>query len=555
MLFLSILLMIRFAHRKTQLVDSQLSTNPVAIEFVKAVLPGATTIGPFEESHEGNPVIDAFGSRIGSVIQTAPASDNIIGYSGPTNCLIALDAGNRIRSVTILNSGDTIEHVNLVKKNRRFQSSFEGLGFETKNQWANMDGVAGATLTSYSVIAGVASRMNGTEPSLKFANQPDQKNVSRLFPLATEIESTKRDSIWNVLDRNKNPIGFVLSTSPVADRLSGYQGPTATLAGFDIDQKCVGVVVDQTYENEPYASYLDNDRPFQKLYAGQSLEEIAAMDPEKLGIEGVSGATMTSMSVAEGLPLAATAALEVSKSTATWDGSTRSPFSYLADVITVLLTLLGVAFSYSGMRHQKRFRIGYQVAVILLLGFTSGHMLSQASIAGWSAHSIPWTVAPGLVFLAMAALSVPIISKHQPYCQHICPFGAMQQLGRKAKFANRIGWKLKNPASLRRVFQWIPFVLLVLVVIAAVSRSSFNLASLEPFDGFGYRVAGWATILIFVFGLIASLVSPMAYCRFGCPTGAMISFLRFRADSNRLGLRDLAAVALAVIAAMILAMR
>jgi polyferredoxin len=180
--------------------------------------------------------------------------------------------------------------------------------------------------------------------------------------------------------------------------------------------------------------------------------------------------------------------------------------------------------------------------VIVMLGFTSGHMLSQASIAGWSAHSIPWRVAPGLVFLSLAAVLVPVVSKHQPYCQHICPFGAIQQLGR-----NRVKWKLQIPKPVGRLLEWIPFGLLAMVVLVAVSRSTFNLAGIEPFDGFGFRVAGWATIGVFVFGLLFSLVSSMAYCRFGCPTGAMLNFLRFRADSHRLGMRDLAAVTLAAI--------
>jgi polyferredoxin len=74
------------------------------------------------------------------------------------------------------------------------------------------------------------------------------------------------------------------------------------------------------------------------------------------------------------------------------------------------------------------------------------------------------------------------------------------------------------------------------------------LASIEPFDGFAFRVAGWATIGVFVVGLIFSLVSPMAYCRFGCPTGALLEFLKFRADSQRIGTRDWAALLLLAIA-------
>ena len=400
----------------------------------------------------------------------------------------------------------------------------------------------GATLTSYAIIASVANRLNGSVPSLKFAAKPDLKNVGKLFAGATSLRETDRKSVWDVLDEYGNQLGIVLSTTPVADHLSGYQGPTATLAGFDLQQKCIGLVVDQTYDNEPYATYLDDDYGFLDFYIGKSLEELSEMEPQSRGIEGVSGATMTSLCVAEGLPLAAAAALKPEEPAAERTRNTRGPISYWADCVTVILTLIGVAFSFTRLRHQKWFRITFQIMAIVMLGFTSGHMLSQASIAGWSAHSIPWKVAPGLVFLSLAAVLVPVVSKHQPYCQHLCPFGAIQQLGR-----NRLGWRLRIPKSVSRVLEWTPFALLAMVVVVAVSRSTFNLASIEPFDGFGFRVAGWATIGIFVLGIFLSLVSPMAYCRFGCPTGAMLSFLRFRADSHRLGLRDLAAATLAAI--------
>ena len=543
-LFLSILVVIRFAHHQNEFVDLELDDTTPAIEFVKSAFQESANIGPFDPSIDGNIVSDESGRKLGYLRQTSPECDHLIGYSGPTNCLIALSLENRIRAVAVLNSGDTIEHVAAVKQNERFLESFRGLGFETIDDWRDIDAVSGATLTSYAMVASVANRMGGSAPSLKFNPKPELTNVIKLFAEAAAIESTDQDSLWDVIDASGNRLGYVLSTTPAADHLSGYQGPTATLAGFDSQQKCIGLIVDQTYENQPYATYLNDDYGFLDYYSGQTLEEMAQMDPAGIGIEGVSGATMTSMCVADGLPLAAAAALNQNAATeATSTAVTRSLLSYWGDLITVILTLIGVAFSFTGLRNKKWFRCAFQVAVILILGYTTGHMLSQASIAGWSANSIPWTVAPGLVFLAIAALLVPVVTKHQPYCHHVCPFGALQQLGR-----NRVGWKIHISQSVSHALQWIPFVLLALVVIATVSRSRFNLAAIEPFDGFEFRIAGWATIAIFIVGLLVSLVSPMAYCRFGCPTGAMLNFLRFRADSDRLGLRDLAAVFLVAVA-------
>jgi len=58
------------------------------------------------------------------------------------------------------------------------------------------------------------------------------------------------------------------------------------------------------------------------------------------------------------------------------------------------------------------------------------------------------------------------------------------------------------------------------------------------------RVAGWATLSIAVIGLLVSLLVPMAYCRYGCPTGAVLNYVRLRGVGDRFQARDLAALAL-----------
>jgi len=540
-LFVSVLWMIRNAHQRAVVDDIDFTASMEAADFAEQSIPG----GLFGCKRLGdNLIYNSADEPIGSVIQTSPQSDHIIGYSGPTNCWIALDAENNIASIAIANSGDTVDHVDAVKNDPGFAESFRGIGFGQTEKWQEIDAVSGATLTSYAVISSVSNRMGAGAPSLKFISEPHVHHVAALFDSAKEFKGTDRSNVWDVFSES-GKIGTVLSTSPFADHISGYQGPTMALAGFDLDGKCVGLVVDQTYENQPYANYLDDDRSFQKIYVGKTLKEIAKLAPEENGIDGVSGATMTSMSVADGLVLAANGALQPPGKTAT--NRARSPISWWADVVTVLLTIFGVMFSFGSIGKFKKLRFVYLLVVIVFLGFINGHMISQASIVGWSKSAIPWSVAPGLVFLSLAALAIPMFTKHQPYCHHICPFGAMQQLTK-----NRIGWKVSIPKSIDQILKCIPFALLLLVVVAALSGSSFNLASIEPFDGFAFRVAGWATIGVFAIGLIASLFSPMAYCRYGCPTGALLGFLRFRADSYRLGPRDWAAMLLVAAAIVML---
>ena len=68
-----------------------------------------------------------------------------------------------------------------------------------------------------------------------------------------------------------------------------------------------------------------------------------------------------------------------------------------------------------------------------------------------------------------------------------------------------------------------------------------DLAHIEPFDAYVLRSAGIATIAIAVIGLIASLFVPMAYCHYGCPTGALLNFIRSHGRIDGFGRREVAA--------------
>ena len=51
-------------------------------------------------------------------------------------------------------------------------------------------------------------------------------------------------------------------------------------------------------------------------------------------------------------------------------------------------------------------------------------------------------------------------------------------------------------------------------------------------------MAGIAAIAIFAVSLIASSFVPMAYCRYGCPTGALLDHLRLHRRADRFSWRD-----------------
>jgi NosR/NirI family transcriptional regulator, nitrous oxide reductase regulator len=75
-----------------------------------------------------------------------------------------------------------------------------------------------------------------------------------------------------------------------------------------------------------------------------------------------------------------------------------------------------------------------------------------------------------------------------------------------------------------------------------------DLANIEPFDAYIVRTAGVATIVIAVVGLIAAAFVPMAYCKYGCPTGLVLNFVRSHGKADTFGRRDLVAGLLVLLA-------
>ena len=133
----------------------------------------------------------------------------------------------------------------------------------------------------------------------------------------------------------------------------------------------------------------------------------------------------------------------------------------------------------------------------------------------------------------MVALLGPVFTSKQLYCHHICPHGALQQL-----LARRLKWQWRVTAAQERWLNQNPFLLLGFVFICVIVGWAVDLNSLEPFDAYVFRVAGWASLGIAIVGLIASLFQPLAYCKYGCPTGALFKLLRLTGDADHLGVRD-----------------
>jgi NosR/NirI family nitrous oxide reductase transcriptional regulator len=511
----------------------------VPLETIRRHLSEAAAIGGDSTAVAGGrDLLGPTGDRVGTILQTSPAGDVAIGFSGPTDVLVVCDAELVVAGMEILSSGDTRDHVRAVEQDSLFLTSLSGtpLAELAGGGPPKVDAVAGSTLTSMAIIDAVAVRLGRSGSGSRFEHEPGLADLKLLFPAAVSIEPDAGDpSVIRILGPDRLPLGWALRTSPAADRVIGYQGPTDALVGFDSTNRVAGVAVLESFDNEPYVGYVRDDRAFRRLWLGMTIEEITGIDPAATGVEGVSGATMTSQAVAEGIVRAARARRQ--RRPVLGDGLLPTARGWLAGIEppqwgALGLIVMGVVTAFTRLRGTWFGRIALPVAVLAYLGFGAGALLSQAQIWGWAKAGVPRGAAVLTVLAAVAAI-LPATTRRNVYCSHLCAHGAAQQM--LVRFTRPKG---RVPERLRAWLAVLPWAMLAFAVAIVVVPLPVALVDLEPFDAYLPLVAGIPAIVIFVVGLAASSRYPMAYCRHGCPTGALLDHLRLNRKSSVFGWQD-----------------
>ena len=487
-------------------------------------------------------LVDENQETVGLVARTLPIANDVIGYRGPTESLLLFNPDLNLISVTLLQSADTEEHVTAVKAEQTFFKQFESWVWGGPAAGTQIDAVSGATLTSLALAEGILKRIGGERPSLLF-NQPITiQEIQDWFPEAVELNNKSGEA------RNSRGelVGSVIRTGPLSDDLSGYQGPTEMLLKVSPSGIVEAIRIRTSFDNEPYVDYVRTEAGFWAIFEGKTIAELSAFDPQAAGVEGVSGATMTSLIVADTV-VAATKEFQKTRTsqktkTTSWLGPIRWT---VADILTISTLVFAATLKFAGVYRRRLFRRIWLIWVVIIIGFWAGNLVSMALIAGWSAEGVAWRLAPGLAAITCVAMLGPPLTKGNPYCNHLCPHGAIQQLVRPKPRSLR--YKKLTPA-LSRMMRCLPGLTLCAAYIALVLLPTIDLASWEPFHAYLFRIASWSS-LAFAFATLAiSAVLPMGYCRFGCPSGRLLDYLKRTATSDRLQVGDAVAVGLLVFA-------
>lgn len=521
------------------------------LSSVQNLLPHAHSIAPEPGADGLWDVFDADGKVVARAARTLPMATDVVGYRGPSESLILFDRDLRIIGVSLLASTDTQEHVDAVLRDEFFFDQFRDWSWDGPPKGETVDGVSSATLTSLAIAGGVLKRIGGDKPSLVFGQPLEIDEVTDWFPNGKKLRQTKA-STYEVLDENGEQLGTVLRTGPLSDSIVGYQGPTEMLLRIsdDAEPKIESARIRKSFDNEPYVDYVRTEYGFWPLFQDKTIKQLSQLDIVAEEVEGVSGATMTSMAVAETLVATAGAHLsEPAIADAKDSGWLRDQLSDLrfsiADVATMVILIAGLFFRRMGWFQIHWLRKIWLILVVIVIGWFSGNLISLALVAGWGAEGIAWQLAPALALVALIALMGPPATKSNPYCNHICPHGAIQQLIKPSQKSRR-KWSL--PPWLSRPLMLVPGATLVIAYICLVIVPKTDLSSWEPFHAYLINITGWSALVFAVLTLVFAAFVPMGYCRFGCPTGRLLDYLRRKATSDRIRPADGVAMGLLVFA-------
>ena len=495
----------------------------VDLETARTLFPDARHRGRFHPDLKASLWRDD-SRALGYVLRTSPESDAIVGYAGPNDVLVALNPAGRVTDVVLLRSRDTHDHVEEVRANDGFWHSFEGW-MPGAGRNLDIDAVSGSTLTSLAIAEAVEARLSGRVRSLRFPEPLQLEEVREIFTEAVSMDPAGGE--LEVRDAERRLLGYALVTSPQGDGAVGYRGPTEAFIGLRPDRSgLAGIRVRASYDTPEYVERVSRGETFLEDLALHSFPSPDSSDSGTFAIEGVSGATQTSYGLAEAvrLRLADVPAIE-------------RP-NRLRDLALAMIVLCALGMSFGRGRANRRLRLGWQVVLVAGLGLSLGELISLGRLAGWARHGVELERAPGVCFLVGVALLVPWGTGRQVYCQALCPHGALQEwVGRVRRF------RVHVPRGLHRALVLVPGTLLAVAFLIALAVPAFDLARLEAFDTWVLGAGALASLVLAVLGLAACFATPMAYCRFACPTGALLSFVRARGTTEGFRRRDIVALA------------
>ena len=355
---------------------------------------------------------------------------------------------------------------------------------------------------------------------------------------AHEAKALKNDTLEVTPDG-----AFVVNTKPLAKDVQGYGGPVP----LKIHIKDGRVAAVEAEPNAESPDFFNRAKELLNHWQNKSVDEALAEE-----VDAVSGATFSSRAIIanmqRGLAYAkqhgqwgedgsvgaletsappivggedgSVSALETSASPIVGSGgnSVGALETGASPIVALVVVLLGAVVPL--FYNNRRLHLVQLAVNVVVLGLWTGTFVSytlflRVFAGGVSLSAIGALAAPLLMLIV--ALIYPLAGRSGHYCANICPFGSAQELAGKLSLRKlRITPRVLKLLSVLRNLLW--GVLMALLLTGTCTAW----IDYELFTAFLYSSASvWVTVLAALF-LVLSVWVPRPYCRFVCPTGALI---------------------------------
>ena len=334
---------------------------------------------------------------------------------------------------------------------------------------------------------------------------------------AHEAKALKNDTLEVTPDG-----AFVVNTKPLAKDVQGYGGPVP----LKIHIKDGRVAAVEAEPNAESPDFFNRAKELLNHWQNKSVDEALAEE-----VDAVSGATFSSKAIIANMQRG----LAYAKQHGQWGedgsvgalGTSASPIeggsagaleTSAPPIVALIVVLLGAVVPL--FYNNRRLHLVQLAVNVVVLGLWTGTFVSYTLFlrifaGGVSLSAIGALAAPLLMLIV--ALIYPLAGRSGHYCANICPFGSAQELaGKLSRRKLRITPRVLKLLSVLRNLLW--GVLMALLLTGTCTAW----IDYELFTAFLYSSASvWVIVLAALF-LVLSVWVPRPYCRFVCPTGALI---------------------------------
>lgn len=309
---------------------------------------------------------------------------------------------------------------------------------------------------------------------------------------------------------------FVVNTRVLAKDVQGYGGPVPLKIHIDKDGRLTAIEAEPNAESP---SFFDRAKELFSRWQGKTIDEAMAED-----VDAVSGATFSSKAiirnVQRGLAYAKQHGLADGGKGAQKESAERTVATgwTLGSIVALIAVLLGAVVPL--FTNNRRLHLVQLVVNVVVLGLWTGTFVSYTLFlrlfAGGVSLSAIGTLAAPLLMLIVALL-YPLAGRSGHYCAHVCPFGSAQELA--GKLSRR---KLRITPRVLRVLTALRNLLWGVLMALLLTGTCTAWVDYELFTAFIYSSASVWVIVLAVLFLVLSVWVPRPYCRFVCPTGALM---------------------------------